>query len=107
MGVATCVRHTHYSVSWLHRELHRRRQWQGSHGGLGPSRHTPLEDRGPIGSSTEGPQWQGSHGGPAPSWRTPHTVRGPIRGSTEDPSGRVHMAAPPHFGAPFTRFVAP
>eukprot|EP00959_Pyramimonas_sp_CCMP1952_P293292 6134079-Pyramimonas_sp.AAC.1 len=35
-------------------EPHRRPQW-GSHGGLGRFRHTPHEDRGPIGSSTEGP----------------------------------------------------
>eukprot|EP00959_Pyramimonas_sp_CCMP1952_P196899 4116832-Pyramimonas_sp.AAC.1 len=24
MGVATCVRHTQYSVSWPHKELHRK-----------------------------------------------------------------------------------
>eukprot|EP00959_Pyramimonas_sp_CCMP1952_P049575 1035517-Pyramimonas_sp.AAC.1 len=35
------------------RELHRRRQWQGSHGGPAPFRRTPHEDRGRVGSSRE------------------------------------------------------
>eukprot|EP00959_Pyramimonas_sp_CCMP1952_P317764 6650433-Pyramimonas_sp.AAC.1 len=35
-------------------EGHRRRQWQGSHGGLAPFRPTPHEDHGPVGSSTKG-----------------------------------------------------
>ena len=63
--------------SWPHREIHRRRQWQGSHGGLWQFRHTSHEDRGPIGSATEGA------------------------------SGRVRMAASGHFGTPLTRIVAP
>eukprot|EP00959_Pyramimonas_sp_CCMP1952_P199422 4171263-Pyramimonas_sp.AAC.1 len=53
------------------------------------------------------PQWQGSHGGPALLWRIPRAVRGPIGSYTEGPSGKARMAAPPHFGAPLTRFVAP
>eukprot|EP00959_Pyramimonas_sp_CCMP1952_P371028 7770416-Pyramimonas_sp.AAC.1 len=41
--------------SWPHTELHRRPQWQDSQGGLGRLWHSPHEDRGPIGSYTEGP----------------------------------------------------
>ena len=40
--------------SWPHRELHRRLQWQGSHGGPAPFRRTPREGRGgPMRTSTE------------------------------------------------------
>ena len=42
-------------VSWPHRELHRKPQWQGPHASPRQFRHTPHTVRGPIGSSTEGP----------------------------------------------------
>eukprot|EP00959_Pyramimonas_sp_CCMP1952_P024950 523580-Pyramimonas_sp.AAC.1 len=50
-------------------EPHRRCQWQGSHGGLWLFRHTPHDDRGPVGG-----------------------------GGIECPSGRVRTAAQPYFG---------
>ena len=56
-------------VSWPHRELHRR------------------------------PQWQGPHGATAPFWHTPHTARGPIGSSTEGPSGGVRTRSRPHHDA--------
>eukprot|EP00959_Pyramimonas_sp_CCMP1952_P075910 1586454-Pyramimonas_sp.AAC.1 len=40
-----------YSVSWPHRELHRRSQWRSSHAVLAPS----TAFLGPIGRFTEGP----------------------------------------------------
>eukprot|EP00959_Pyramimonas_sp_CCMP1952_P000348 6732-Pyramimonas_sp.AAC.1 len=43
---------------WPHRELNRRPQWQGSHGGLGPFRHTAHEDRGPHRELHRRPQRQ-------------------------------------------------
>ena len=62
-------------VSWPHRELHRR------------------------------PQWQGPHAAPRQFRRTLHEDRRPIRSSTEGASGRVRMRARVHFGVPLIRFV--
>eukprot|EP00959_Pyramimonas_sp_CCMP1952_P122513 2561381-Pyramimonas_sp.AAC.1 len=68
----------HLSQGWLpHGGVHRRRQWQGSHGGIGPFRHTSREDRGPIG------------------------------GSTERPNGRVSTAASDHVDTPLTMSAHP
>eukprot|EP00959_Pyramimonas_sp_CCMP1952_P044559 930969-Pyramimonas_sp.AAC.1 len=60
-------------------------QWQGSHGGLGPRRHTPHTVRGPIGAPPTAPAarfaWRRramsarpSHG----SWSNGGSTEGPI-----------------------------
>ena len=40
-------------------------------------------------------------------WHTTQTVCGPIGSSTEGVNASARMPAPPHFGLPLTRFVAP
>ena len=123
-------------ASWPHREVHLKSQWRSSHGAAAPFWHTPHTFRGPIRSSTEGFSGRvrmrdrahfdapvilfvAPQGAPPkapvagfacmtrPFWHTPHTFRGPIGSSTQGPSGGTRIAAPPHLGAPLTRFVAP
>eukprot|EP00959_Pyramimonas_sp_CCMP1952_P441582 9244897-Pyramimonas_sp.AAC.1 len=59
-----CVRHTQYSASRPHRELHVRPQWGGPHASATPS----TAFRGPIGSFIGGPS-RGGH------MRPPHPVQ--------------------------------
>eukprot|EP00959_Pyramimonas_sp_CCMP1952_P155935 3261397-Pyramimonas_sp.AAC.1 len=56
------ARHTQYSVSWPHRELHLRPQWGWPRASATPS----AAFRGPIGSSTEGPSGGGHMRPPRP-----------------------------------------
>eukprot|EP00959_Pyramimonas_sp_CCMP1952_P284609 5949778-Pyramimonas_sp.AAC.1 len=55
-------------------ELHRRPQWQGSHGGLGPFWRAPREDRGPIGAPPKAPEARFA-------WRPRAILAHPSRGS--------------------------
>eukprot|EP00959_Pyramimonas_sp_CCMP1952_P313847 6570114-Pyramimonas_sp.AAC.1 len=65
MGVATCVRHTQFNVSWPHREPHLRPRWGWPHASATPS--TAL--RGPIRSSICGPSGSGHMRPPRPVQR--------------------------------------
>ena len=77
--------------SWPHRELHRRPQGPRSHAVLPPLSAHPHEDRGLIGSSTEGPRGRGHIEAPASARHTPHEDRGLIGSSTECPRGRGEL----------------
>ena len=77
-------------ISWPHRELHRRPQWDHPHA---PATHHTF--RGPIGSSTEGPNATARMRPPYPFRHILHTFRGPIGSSTEGRSATARMR-PPH-----------
>ena len=75
-------------VSWPHRELHRRPQWQGPHAVPLPFRGTPRTFRGPIRCSTGGPSGRARmhfHIFPHPFRCTPYTFR--IREATMQRKG--------------------
>eukprot|EP00959_Pyramimonas_sp_CCMP1952_P096232 2011824-Pyramimonas_sp.AAC.1 len=67
------------------------------------SRYTPHEDRGPTGSSSEGPSGRGRMAAPRACRYTPREDRGPIGSSTEGPCGRGCMRDGAHFGEAIPR----
>ena len=78
-------------VSWPHRELRLRPQWESSHGTAALFRYTPHADLGPI-EVHRVSQWESSRGTTALFRHTPHTFRGPIGSSADGLTGEVRMA---------------
>ena len=81
-------------------------QWQGSHGGAAPFGTPLTSFVAQYGAPPNAPVagfawWRRPH-----FWHTPHEDRGPIGSSIEGPSGRNRMRDRAHFGTPLTRIVA-
>ena len=122
-------------ASWLHRELHRRPQWQGSHSFLLPCRPTlhtfratweaspkarrarftflpppmsgtPLHVLWPHTELHRRPLRQGSRSFLHTCEHTPHALRGPIGSSTESPNGRAGIPSSTIFGEPLIRLIS-
>ena len=53
------------------------------------------------------PHWPCSHAVPSPLRHTPHEDRGPVGSSTEGPSGSVHVRPRTRFVAALTRIMGP